>query len=277
MIATQDYGWSQLAEKAGLGWPAATEWAMLLAIEAGLTGWEPLLHGAEDAARVGALVRRHGLAMNSVFVTGNLHQPEQATRSMERMLETVRAAAAEGCRTASVYPSPLAEGAAEGKSDAQISFQAACLEALGRAFREDGIQLLYHPEDQEMRHAACEFHHMLLATDSSLVGLCFDPDTVWRGAGGRMAAVADVIRLYGARIREIHLRQSRGGVWSETVEAGDVDYPAIGRLLRACRARPLLVLEHASEQGSPSTLDPVEAHRRSICYIRDVFAPDLLA
>jgi inosose dehydratase len=277
VIATQDFGWSQAAERAGLAWPAATEWAMQRAAEAGLTGWEPLLHTAEDAARIGTLARKHGLALTSVFVTGKLHEPAAAAQSMERMLAAVRAAVGEGCRTVSVYPSPLPAGAAEGKSDAQLDFQAGRLNALARALKPEGVQLLYHPEDPEMRGAACEFHHMLLATDPSLVGLCLDPDTIWRGAGGRMAAVLDVIRLYGHRIRELHLRQLKDRVWSETVEAGDVDYSAIHRALRACGARPMLVLEHAREPDTPCTLDPVEAHRRSLRYIEGVFGADPLA
>ncbi len=154
MIVTQDYGWSQLAEQAGLAWPAATEWAMTQAVEAGLTGWEPLLNSPDDAVRVGDQAHRFGLAMNSIFVTGVMHDPKEAAKSMSRMVATVRTAAAQGCRLACVYPAPLRAGDGEDKSDSHLAYQASQLAALAEAFHAEGVQLLDHPEDREMRHAA---------------------------------------------------------------------------------------------------------------------------
>lgn len=246
---------------------------MAQAAEAGLQAWEPLLASPEDALRVGDLASQHGLAMVSIFLTGNLHDAEEAVHSMDRMVPTVRAAAARGCRFASVYPAPVAADPNEDKSDDQLIRGARHLEALGAALRAEGVQLLYHPEEREMRNAAREFHHMLLATDSELVGLCLDPDAVWRGAGKSMVALTDVAGLYGHRVKEVHVRQSQGGAWSETVGPGDLDYEVLAAVLGVECARPLLVLEHAAELGTPSMLDPVEAHRRSRRYVEDVFGP----
>ena len=82
----------------------------------------------------------------------------------------------------------------------------------------------------------------------------------------------DVVRLYGARITELHLRQSVNGVWSEALGDGDVDYPALGKRLLEIGVKPHLVLEQAPEKGTPETMDAVESHRRSLEYARRVFA-----
>ena len=57
MIVTQDYGWSQLAKRAGRSWPEATDWAMAQAVMAGFQGWEPFVATPADLDRIAALAR----------------------------------------------------------------------------------------------------------------------------------------------------------------------------------------------------------------------------
>jgi inosose dehydratase len=104
------------------------------------------------------------------------------------------------------------------------------------------------------------------------VSLCLDTHWVYRGAGNSMVALEDIIRLYATRVAELHLRQSRGGVWSETLDEGDIDYLEVARILAGRGVKPHLVLEQAIEASSPRSLDVVEAHRRSVAYTRRVFA-----
>ena len=112
---------------------------------------------------------------------------------------------------------------------------------------------------------------MLAQTDPGLIGLCLDPDTIWRGAGRSNLAVLDMIALYGNRVDAIHLRQSVGGVWSETLGPGDLDYPAIAAALQAIGRAPLLVIETASEQDTPQELDPSAACQQSLNYVVATF------
>lgn len=268
-IATQDYGWSQLADRAGLGWPQGTDWAMAQAASAGCGGWEPLLKAPEDASRIGALARAHGLAMRSVFLAGMLHDDEAAPHAIERMAASARAALPFGCTCAAVYP---VESAAGEKTDRQLVTQARNLTALARILRDLGVALLYHCEEPDLRHAAREFHHMIAGTDPHLVRVCLDPDAIWRGAGRSMVALLDIARLCGDRVEALHLRQSRNGIWDETVGPGDIDHPALARVLADRRACPLLVLEHAYEDRTPSTLDVVDAHRKSLRYVAAVYS-----
>ena len=105
-----------------------------------------------------------------------------------------------------------------------MKIQAAALDRLGGLLREMGMVLAYHNHDAELRNAAREFHHMLLGTDPQNMAFCMDVHWVYRGSGNSQVAVFDVLRLYGSRIRELHLRQSINGVWTETFCDGDIDY-----------------------------------------------------
>ncbi len=135
-----------------------------------------------------------------------------------------------------------------------------------------GMTLAYHNHDAELRNAAREFHHMLLGTDPRNMAFCLDVHWVYRGSGNSQVALFDVVRLYGSRIRELHLRQSIHGVWTETFCDGDIDYRALAKRLLEMGVKPHLVLEQAPEKCTPKTMDAVESHRRSCRYAREVFA-----
>lgn len=189
------------------------------------------------------------------------------------MREIAAAAADAGARLAVVNPNPIAWGESHDKTDAQLRFQGACLTELASALAGLGVTLCYHTHDAEMRAAAREFHHMLLATDPALVRLCLDPHWIWRGAGNSSVALADIIHLYGARTEVMHIRQSHGGIWAQAVGPGDLDYDAIVAAFVAKGARPHLVIENALEAGTPDVLTPREGHRQSVDYVRAAFAP----
>jgi inosose dehydratase len=112
---------------------------------------------------------------------------------------------------------------------------------------------------------------MLTATDPDAVRLCLDLHWVYRGAENSEVALEDIIRLYAPRISELHIRQSKDGIWDETVGEGDIDMPRIAEMLSDRGVRPLLVLEHAYEEGTPRTMDEVAAHAASVNTIRRHF------
>jgi inosose dehydratase len=252
---------------------AAADWAMAEAVAAGLTGWEPILGSAREAHLHAGLARQHGLEMPTFYMGGALHAPEAARATLAVMRDTAQAAAQAGGRRAVVNPNPIAWGQALDKTDDQLRFQAGCLTDLATSLADLGVTLCYHTHDAEMRAAAREFHHMLLATDPDLVRLCLDPHWIWRGAGNSALALMDIISLYGARTEVIHIRQSQGGVWAQAVGAGDLDYAAIVAALVARGAHPQLVIENATEAGTPDDLSPQAAHRQSLYFVQRVFAP----
>ena len=230
-------------------------------------GWEPFVATAADMDRIALLAARYGLNLPSIFVSGPLHDPADLATTEARILDICRSAARHGCRLVMIYPAPA------DKSDHELTTQARALDRIAGVLQPLGLTLCYHPEEPEMQLAAHEFHHIMLGTEPGLVRLCLDPDTHWRGAGRSMIGVLDSISLYGHRIEALHIRQSQGGIWAETVSDGDLSYPRIAQALRDVGARPLLVVEHAYEAATPATLDPVTAHRRSCDYVRSVFGP----
>ena len=78
--------------------------------------------------------------------------------------------------------------------------------------------------------------------------------------------------MYGKRIVELHVRQSVGGVWSETfTAAGDIDYTRFVKELAAKGIQPHIVIEQCVEVASPKTLDAVAAHKIDLIEIRKTF------
>jgi len=135
-----------------------------------------------------------------------------------------------------------------------------------------GLTLSYHNHDIELRNAAREFHHMMLGTDPKSVTLCLDAHWIYRGAGNSAVALFDVLKLYGPRITELHLRQSKDNIWTETFTDGDIDYPALSKYMLNIDVRPHIVLEQAVESGSPKTLTTLDAFKKSSQYARRIFA-----
>lgn len=171
-------------------------------------------------------------------------------------------------------PSPIRWGGPENKSDAQLRAQAVALDRLGRELRAMGLTLAYHNHDIELRLGARELHHMLTATDPAYVKFCLDAHWVFRGCGDSQVALFDVLEHYGERVVELHLRQSKGGVWTEEfTAAGDIDYARLADWLRRRKMRPQLTLEQAVEAKTPTTIDAVTAHRRGAGVVRTLFAP----
>ena len=237
-----------------------------------LDGYEPLANNPQEIERLAPLLKKRGLEMRSLYVNSTLHEREKADDSIEAVLAIARKAKAIGTKIIVTNPSPIRWGGPENKDDAQLKVQASALETLGRRLKEAGLTLSYHNHDIELRNAAREFHHMMVGTDPDYVTLCLDAHWVYRGAGNSSVALFDVLTLYGSRITELHLRQSKDNIWTEAFGEGDIDYPAIAKYLLKINVRPHIVLEQAVEAGSPKTMSTVEAFQKSSQYARRVFA-----
>ena len=236
----------------------------------GINGLEPGLQSPEQAEALAAQLAKHGLEMRSAFIGSELCHPGAAEKEIKRIVALAKRVKALGTKIIVTNPSPLPNR--RGKTDAQLRAQAAGLNRLGRELAAQGLTLAYHNHDVELEHAAREFHHMMLGTEPACLSLCLDAHWVYRGAGHSQVALFDVVKLYGVRVVELHLRQSKDNVWSETFGDGDIDYRSLCKTLGAMGAKPLLVLEQGPEQGTPQTMEVAEAHRRSCRYAREVFS-----
>lgn len=271
-LSTNAYSWQVFYQRTGKDFGADLDSGLADVKGSGLDGFEPGLGSVEEVERLIPLLKKHGLEMRSIYVNSSLHETDEADRSIEGIVRIGAKCREVGTRVVVTNPNPIRWGGTEGKSDSQLRTQAAALERLGRALRGQGQILAYHNHDVELRFGAREFHHMMAGTDPQWVTLCLDAHWVYRGCGDSQVALFDVVRLYGRRISELHLRQSSGGVWSETFGMGDIDYAALAKAVGDSGARPHLVLEVAVEKGTPMTRTPAEAHRASAEFARRVFA-----
>jgi inosose dehydratase len=235
-------------------------------------GYEPLANNPQELDRLGPLLKKNGLEIRSLYVNSVLHERDEAQASIESVLEIARRAKELGTKIIVTNPSPIHWGGPENKDDAQLRVQASAIEKLGRELKAMGLTLAYHNHDIELRNAAREFHHMMAGTDSAYVTLCLDAHWIYRGAGNSSVALFDVLKLYGSRVTELHLRQSKDNIWTETFCKGDIDYPALAKHLLDIGVRPHIVMEQAVETGTPKTMSTIEAFQKSSQYARQVFA-----
>ncbi|HEV7348334.1 sugar phosphate isomerase/epimerase [Telluribacter sp.] len=271
-ISCNQYTWFTFYNREGRSWAADLDASLADFIKSGFAAYEPSFNNAEEVKKLVPLVKKHGLQVPSAYVNSVLHKADEAQSSIDSVLAIAEATRPLGTKILVTNPSPIKWGSAENKNDQELAEQAKNLDRLGAELRKRGVTLAYHTHDVELRAGAREFHHMLLATDPRNVTFCMDVHWVYRGSGDSQIAVFDVLKLYGKRITELHLRQSVGGVWSEAMGEGDIDYRRLARELKAMGVRPHLVLEQCIEKPSPNTMQAVEASRQSLAYAREVFS-----
>jgi inosose dehydratase len=268
-IATNTYPWATFARREGKTLALHTDQLLGDIASTGITGYEPIINQPAEFDGLKERLAKHGLEMRSLYVNSLLHDEAKSEASIEHVLAIAARAKDLGTTIIVTNPSPIRWGGHEDKSDPQLRHQAKSLNRLGESLKQLGITLAYHNHDSELRQGAREFHHMLTATNPEHVKFCLDAHWVYRGSGNSQVALFDTVEHYADRIVELHLRQSQGGVWTETFTLdGDIDYGRLFEELRRRGIRPHLVLEQAVEAGSPSTLDPVAAHRASAANLR---------
>jgi len=270
-VACNSYSWLVFLRRENRNLNAELDAALGELTASRLDGYEPGANNPQELDRLGPLLKKHSIEMRSLYVNSVLHESERAEKSIESVLAIARKAKTLNTKIIVTNPSPIAWGGAQNKDDAQLRLQAAAMDKLGRQLKAMGLILAYHNHDIELRNAAREFHHMMVGTDPAYVTLCLDAHWVYRGAGNSQVALFDVVKLYGSRITELHLRQSRDGVWAETMCDGDIDYPILAKRLLEIGIRPHIVLEQAVEKGTPKTMTSLEAFSKSSQYTRAVF------
>ena len=270
-ISCQQYPWFTFFKREGKDWNTDLAYSIKQFSSVGFAGFEPSFATVDEVSAVQVHLEKYKIPTASLYVNSVLHEPDQTAASISHVLDIAQAANSLGVKILVTNPSPIRWGGDEDKTDAQLITQAKALNELGRKLREMGLTLAYHTHDAEMRNGAREFHHMLLATDPQNVKLCLDAHWIYRGSGNSQVALFDIVDLYLDRIVELHLRQSKGGTWTEEFTVGDIDYLRLANVLKANNINPHVVLEQAVEEGSPQTMGAVEAHRLGLEYAREIF------
>lgn len=271
-ISCNAYTWNTFYERAKKQWMANPDTSLAEFAQTGLTAYEPSFNNADEVRKLASFLPKYKLTMPSLYVNSTLHRTADAQQSIDSVLAIADAAKPAGTTIIVTNPSPIKWGSTDDKTDTDLTEQARHLDRLGAELRKRGMVLAYHTHAPEHRQAAREFHHMLLASDPRNVSLCLDAHWVYRGSGNSQIALFDVVKLYGKRIAELHIRQSKKGIWQETLTDGDIDYRRLAADLKTQGVRPLVVLEQCLEKGSPNTLGPVEAQKLNVVYVKEVFA-----
>lgn len=272
-LACNQYPWITFYQREGLDYSEHLERALGECVEAGIQGYEPIAHLPEDVDTLAPLLTRHGLEMRSLYVNSVLHEPDQSEQSISGII-AIAERAKEVCSTQIIVtnPSPLRWGSAGAKNDEQLRHQAIALGQLGALLADRGVTLSYHIHAPEMSHSAREFHHMLLSNSPEHLTLCLDAHWIYRGAGNSNVALFDIIQLYGDRVSELHVRNSRNEIWTEELGDGDLDWKAIMTALEGKGVTPPhIVLEQAVEKDSPNSMNGFQAHKLTVEYARKVF------
>lgn len=272
-VGVQVYPWKTFRKRANQpDFEADLAAGMAEVAKTGADGFEGVASEPAQVKALAAACKAAGLTMRSLYVPSTLHDPMQAHAQIRRAVATAAEAKKHGVTVVVTNPAPISwSPPLVDKTDQQLQTQAENLRAFGKAITAQGQVLAYHTHDMEMRQAAREFHHMLLHTDPAALSFCLDAHWFFRGAGDSELALFDAVKLYGARVVELHLRQSEKGVWTEAFGRGDIDYPKLAVALAVLKRKPLVVLEQAVEAKSPNTLDAVAAHTLGVKYAREVF------
>ncbi|MEM9720477.1 MAG: TIM barrel protein [Bacteroidota bacterium] len=268
-IACQQYTWMTFCKREGYEWGKNVMRDMEMFLQAGTHHFEPLFTSLESVKKLKEALEKFSIQTSSLYVNSTLYLEEQVASSIE---EVIQIAEHSDARIIVTNPKPIQWGGDEDKSDEQLVIQARALNRLGKELQKQGKVLAYHNHDAEMRQSAREFHHMLSGTDAQYVKLCLDAHWIYRGSGNSQVALFDIVKLYGDRIVELHLRQSQQGIWSEVFDKkGDVDYERLVITLRKKGLSPHIVLEQAVEEGTPHTLTALSAQKQSLENIRALF------
>jgi inosose dehydratase len=265
-IACNQYPWIKYFQRDGKKFGQDWDTSIKAMKEAGLDGFEAMIGSPEQFKQLKPYLEKYGIELRSIYHGCKMDTPETAEATYNRILAIAEAGKPLGLKIIVVNMSE------HDKTDQRLRCQADALDRIGAALREKGMKLAVHFHTPELEHAAREFRHNLVGTDPENVGLCFDTHWIFRGSDNSEVAVFDVMKLFGDRVVELHLRQSKDGTWTETFGPGDIDYVRLAEYFKAKGYHPHIVLEQAPEGKTPHTMDAVEALRKSADYTRDIFS-----
>lgn len=267
VVAVQTYIWLQQFERAGKSPADGISEALAATRSAGFRRIElmgSLLADGVRAATLGAL-DREGLEVPILYSGGPMHEPALAEATTAAVLKLADTGKRTGARIVNFNPDPKPGG--EHKTDAELAAQAQAVSELARQLASKRFQLILHHHSPEMAEDAREWRHILRNTE---LPLCLDLNWIERGGQDPFALLSEA----GERVRSLHLRNSRQGVWSEDLADGDVDYRKLADLLKQRSYSGYLVVELAYQKETRITRSLEEDLRRSREYVRDVFGVD---
>ncbi len=211
------------------------------------------------------LAKRYKISCPIAYNGGVMHEQDAADNTIAATMAVAEALQSVGGEIISFNPSPKPKGAR--KTDDELAIQAGNVNRLGEQLRGRGMKLFVHHHDPEMKEDAREWRHLLRNTDPKLMWVCMDTDWVLRGGQDVLA----LLKECQGRLGSMHLRNSRDNVWLESLEAGQVDYPAVATYLKKNGFTGYLVVELYYAKETKVTRSIEENLRLSRLYAEKVF------
>jgi inosose dehydratase len=272
-LSSNAYNWFTFFKREGKEWGKDIDADIKLFASSGLTAIEPSFDDVNVAKKYIPVLKKYNIALPSIYVNSTLHIKEEANKSIDNIIETVKEALKYGTKIVVTNPNPIQWGVSDKiKDDDMLKTQAASLNKLGEALKSLGATLSYHTHDMEMKAGAREFHHMLQNTDPRYMTFCYDLHWIYRGSDNSEVAVFDILKMYGKRISELHVRQSTNHIWTEAFNPiGDIDYKRVVKELDKMKVRPHICIEQCIESKTAHTMDAVAAHKINIKEFKSLF------
>jgi inosose dehydratase len=242
----------------------------------------------EDARRI---LEGYQLKVSSGFFHGAFYEPQEEGRIFDEALRKAEFARALGqdCIFVSALVAPPERHAIAGRvqsgeqvslNEQQFDQMAKLLERIARLWKEYGINLYYHPHVATYVEAPYEIESLMQRTDPDLVRLGPDTGHTFFGGGDPVG----FIQRHFSRVGGLHLKDVRSevvdevrrerlnyrqacarGVWTE-LGTGDVDFPALFRLLRERDWSGWVIVE-TDHTRFPTALESSKVSRR---YLKEV-------
>jgi inosose dehydratase len=215
--------------------------------------------------RTFTLLAKYHLAPETVYAGTTLHETTAAEKSVRQVVELARLLKPHGTRVIVTNPSPKPGQAL--KTNEELDTEAKYVDRLAEEVGGLGMKLALHHHTPELLEHAREWRHLLQHTDPKRVYCCVDVHWAYRGGQEVMSFLSET----GDRLVELHLRNSRQGIWMEDFGPGDIDYQKIADYLHDISFNGYLVVELAYEKDTQITRSLDEDLRLSRLYTEKVF------
>jgi inosose dehydratase len=212
-----------------------------------------------------ALLAKYNLTPETIYAGTTMHEAAAAGKSVKETVELARLLKPHGTRMIVTNPSPKPSQAR--KTDEELDIQAKYVDQLGAELHQQGMKLALHHHTPELVDNAREWRHLLQHTNPRRVCCCVDVHWAYRGG----QEVMTFLRETGDRLAELHLRNSKQGVWMEDFGPGDIDYQKVADYLRGIGFKGYVVVELAYEKDTQITRSLDEDLRLSRQYTEKVF------
>lgn len=260
--------------------------------KAGYAGTElgPFGYFPTEPKELAAELAEHGLQLVTAFVPIPLIDPARHAAGYQEAMKVAHLLAQAGARLI-ILADEMSEGrmavsgrvdeSRDGMSDSQWEGAGQILRSIAEACRELGLSAVFHHHAGTFVETPNEVARLCDITDPDLLGLCLDTGHYFFGGGDPVEAV----RLYGTRIRHLHLKDVRlpilesarrdgigfleavrRGVFCE-LGAGAVDLKKVIQDMTACGYSEWAIVEQDVDTSSQS-VNPFESALRSRQYLK---------